>query len=265
MSQLFLEWRTTLVASLLPAASRLRLIRLLIAVCACFIVQQAGVQAQIVDWTNTTGTPNPWYDAGANWAGVLAPDANETARFNLPDNYEVWWDSTTASTTPVIGFLNVPAGEVTFRNNGRDEQYELTILGSGGNGSLSDFSISGSTTTLTNRGLHLHSLGGAQLLDGGTLTLDGSHAQGARLTVAGRTGFRVDGNLNVEAGGVVSNTYSYVGQESDSTGVATVSGDGSQWNISGWLDIGHLGTGTLFIEAGGVVNSTWDYISVQRA
>jgi T5SS/PEP-CTERM-associated repeat protein len=253
-------------AWMLPAKSPCRLIRLLIAACTFFIVQQADVQAQIVDWTNTTGTPNPWYDDGSNWAGGVAPDPNETARFDLPDNYEVWWDSTTVSTTPEVGFLDIAAGDVTFRNNGRDEQYELTILGSGVNGSFSDFSISGSTTTLTNRGLHLHSLGGAQLLDGGTLTLDGSHAQGARLTVDEYTaiqryaGFQVDGNLNVEGGGVVSNSRGYVGYDSGSTGYALVSGAGSQWNNSNYLYIGYKGTGTLNVEAGGVVNNKTGYI-----
>ena len=39
-----------------------------------------------------------------------------------------------------------------------------------------------------------------------------------------------DGTLNVAAGGVVSNTTGYIGFNSDSTGVAMVTGSGSQWN-----------------------------------
>jgi fibronectin-binding autotransporter adhesin len=55
------------------------------------------------------------------------------------------------------------------------------------------------------------------------------------------------------AGGVVSNTDGYIGYSSSSTGAATVSGSGSQWNNSGTLYAGFLGSGTLNIEAGGVV------------
>ena len=217
-------------------------------------------QAQIVDWTNTTGTPNPWYDVGSNWVGGVAPDPNEIARFNQAATYEVWWDNTTALTTPEVKFLDVPAGEVTFLNNGGGVQHEFTILGSGGDGSLSDFSISGSSTTLTNRGLHLHSLGAAQITDGGTFILDGSHAQGAKLSVDGLDGIQVDGNLNVEAGGLVSNTYGLIGHITGSTGIATVTGSGSQWNTLVSLFVGHNSNGKLNVEAGGVVSNARGFI-----
>jgi T5SS/PEP-CTERM-associated repeat protein len=44
------------------------------------------------------------------------------------------------------------------------------------------------------------------------------------------------------------------------TGVATVTGAGSQWNISGSLSVGSGGHATLNVEAGGVVNNTDGYI-----
>ena len=68
------------------------------------------------------------------------------------------------------------------------------------------------------------------------------------------------GTLNVESGGVVSSTYGYIGAQSGSTGVATVTGAGSQWNNSGSLSVGQSGSGTLNVEVGGVVSNTYGYI-----
>ncbi|MGA1129991.1 MAG: hypothetical protein ACO3XN_07995, partial [Chthoniobacterales bacterium] len=65
-------------------------------------------------------------------------------------------------------------------------------------------------------------------------------------------GYYGTGTLNVEAGGVVSNTGGVIGNATNSTGVATVTGSGSQWNNSSSLYVGYSGTGTLNVEAGGV-------------
>jgi fibronectin-binding autotransporter adhesin len=48
----------------------------------------------------------------------------------------------------------------------------------------------------------------------------------------------------------------YIGLNSDSTGVATVTGSGSMWTNSQWLIVGNSGNGTLNIEAGGLVSNT---------
>ena len=50
-------------------------------------------QAQIVDWTNTTGTPDPWYHDGMNWSGGNIPGPNQTANFDQAATYEVWWNN----------------------------------------------------------------------------------------------------------------------------------------------------------------------------
>ncbi len=220
---------------------------------------QTGL-AQTIDWANTSGTPNPWYQVDGNWTGGVAPGSTETARFDQAGSYEVWWDGDTVSTAPEVEFLEVLDGEVTFLNNGGTGQHELTILGSGGVGSFDDLSIAGSSTTLTNRGLHLRSLGGAQITDGGTVTLDGSHAEGAMLSVDGAVGFQIDGNLNVEAGSLMSNTLGYVGLSPGSTGVATVTGTGSEWNNSSDLYVGLFGNGTLNVEADGLVSNSTGYL-----
>ena len=62
------------------------------------------------------------------------------------------------------------------------------------------------------------------------------------------------GTLNIESGGVVTNTIGYLGNSSNSVGTATVAGAGSAWNNSSSLYMGRYGgKGTLNIESGGVV------------
>ncbi len=219
-----------------------------------------ATQAQTIDWINPTGEPSPYFELDDNWAGGAVPTASQTARFNLAATYEVWWDPFTGDRA--VGFLNVRQGNVIFDNRELTafRQYLLMINGSGGAGSFSDFSISGAGTTLTNRGLHLQSLGGGEIITGATLTLDGSDPNGAKLTVNGGTGFDVSGILNVQAGGIFDNTTGYIGRLSGTSGNATVSGSGSQWNNSGGLyigsDAGVGGSGTLTIADSGLVDVT---------
>ena len=63
------------------------------------------------------------------------------------------------------------------------------------------------------------------------------------------------GTLEVEASGVVSDVYGYIGYHSDSTGIATVAGTDSRWNTTFSLRVGHNGAGTLNVESGGVVSN----------
>ena len=68
------------------------------------------------------------------------------------------------------------------------------------------------------------------------------------------------GTLNVDAGSMVSNTQGYIGRNVGSTGQATVTGPGSQWNNTSWLSVGHGGYGTLNVESGGVVSNSTGFI-----
>jgi T5SS/PEP-CTERM-associated repeat protein len=63
------------------------------------------------------------------------------------------------------------------------------------------------------------------------------------------------GTLIIAAGGQVSGTTGGVGDNSGSTGTATVTGIGSKWICSSYLSVGNSGYGTLNIEAGGQVSS----------
>ena len=69
-----------------------------------------------------------------------------------------------------------------------------------------------------------------------------------------------DGILNVKAGGVVSSSTGRIGDQSSSTGKATVTGSHSQWNNSDRLVVGRSGDGTLIVEAEGVVSNSLSLI-----
>ena len=208
-----------------------------------------------VQWTNTASS-DAYYENNANWSDEMAPSATEQAHFDQLETYQVWWDASTVSTAPEVGTFEVLQGGVTFLNKAADTQYLYTINGAD---AFADFSISGASTLVTISGLHFKSLGGGQIVGGATLTLDGSHAQGSQLTMAGSTGFDVSGNLILNAGAILASTDGFIGYLSDSSGNATVTGSGSAWNNSGSLYVGGTptavgGSGSLTIAESGLVD-----------
>ena len=94
-------------------------------------------------------------------------------------------------------------------------------------------------------GYNLGSTGAATISGTGSQWTDGL------LLYVGRYG---SGRLHVEAGGRVSNKYSYLGYFRGSTGEATITGIGSQWTNSGSLVVGPYGSGSLSITNGGLVS-----------
>lgn len=95
----------------------------------------------------------------------------------------------------------------------------------------------------------------------GTLTVKGA---GSGLTTdLLRVGQGGTGTMRVESGAVVTTRsgpglnsgIGRIGVNAGSSGSATVTGAGSQWNITSEIDVGSGGTGTLMVEAAGVVRS----------
>lgn len=106
---------------------------------------------------------------------------------------------------------------------------------------------------------------GRQATGTGTVTVSGAGAQwtsGPGLSV-GNFG---NGTLNITNGGrVTSTTNSYIAVAAGSTGAATVSGAGSQWNTTSDLRVGNTGNGTLQITGGAVVSNTLGYVGFDPA
>ena len=99
---------------------------------------------------------------------------------------------------------------------------------------------------------------GLSLGNGATGTLQVS--SGANTLTAGtlNVGFSGpgSGNLAISGGGVVTDSFAYLGATAGSVGNATVSGASSQWNVSTQFLVGDNGQGTLSIQNGAVVTST---------
>jgi T5SS/PEP-CTERM-associated repeat protein len=64
------------------------------------------------------------------------------------------------------------------------------------------------------------------------------------------------GSFRIDGGSVYSSGAVSIGQNQSAFGVVTVTGDGSQWNISGSADVGSAGMGQLNILDGAIVNLT---------
>ncbi len=63
------------------------------------------------------------------------------------------------------------------------------------------------------------------------------------------------GELRVDGGSQIESNFSWIGNQSGSTGIVTVDGIGSTWTNSSSLDIGDYGSGTLNITGGGAVSN----------
>ncbi len=99
----------------------------------------------------------------------------------------------------------------------------------------------------------------------GTVTVDGSSSTWTN-TYGLYVGCEGQGTLNIINGGSVSN-YSggRIGEETGSTGVVTVDGNGSTWANYGNIVVGYHGQGTLNITDGGTVSSESSYLGYYSA
>ena len=79
------------------------------------------------------------------------------------------------------------------------------------------------------------------------LNVDGSGSMGA--------GCSGSGTMQISNGVVIESNGGYLGYQSGSSGVATVSGIGSKWTNSSTLYVGLNGSGTLVIANGGLVRN----------
>ena len=103
-----------------------------------------------------------------------------------------------------------------------------------------------------------HDLTQTLILDGPgqniTVNLD---ADGSRSMGAGYSG---NGSMHISDGRTVQSTDGYLGHQSGSNGIVTVSGIGSTWANSDNLHVGFSGDGALDITDGGAVSNTNCYI-----
>ncbi|MHC4717843.1 MAG: hypothetical protein ACYS5V_12795, partial [Planctomycetota bacterium] len=115
--------------------------------------------------------------------------------------------------------------------------------------------IGSGTLGITNGGYVVNGQGyiGFRSASTGAVTV---HGPGSRWTntASFHIGYGGSGALNITGGGrVLSQTHSYIGYSSGSTGHVTVDGAGSKWTTWRNLHVGHGGSGSLNITNGGEV------------
>ena len=126
------------------------------------------------------------------------------------------------------------------------------IVGYNGNGTLSILEGGLVTSAYLLIGSFAGSTGAAEVIGEGSHWKNyvGLDAQGTSLDV-GRQG---TGTLTIAEGGRVTSQKGVIGSATGSSGDVVVSGDGSLWENSHYMNIGLLGRGTLTISDGGVVD-----------
>lgn len=205
-----------------------------------FAVLPAGAQTAQT-WNGNTSTD--WF-TGTNWDSGSVPSAG-------PPQDSVTLDTVTPSPTVASGTaLGYSAIDLSNLNVGFTGTGSLTV----NNGA--SFTVTNGNAVIGGDllGIAGSSANGSVLLDGAgtTFTVTGTPPTNGMLVVGGSG----TGAFTVQNGAVVSTVDSYVGHLAGSTGTATVTGTGSQWNNSGSSTVGNLGTGVFNVLNGADVTVT---------
>ncbi|MEM0965653.1 MAG: autotransporter-associated beta strand repeat-containing protein [Verrucomicrobiota bacterium] len=208
-----------------------------------------------------------------------APNPNAVGTVTVTGDGSQWNNSGDLSIgNSGTGTLDVLLGGLVSSRNGllgADNLATGTVLVSGTDsqsGTPSQWTITENLTvgdqgqgTLTVSGGGVVSSGSATLADKngstGTVNVNGAGSQWSNtgVLVVGDLG---NGTLNISDSGVVSSGSGTLGRAQNSsgqlvtgTGVVTVTGSGSEWNVDNALRVGQSGTGQLDILQGGAVTS----------
>jgi fibronectin-binding autotransporter adhesin len=163
------------------------------------------------------------------------------------------------------GFLNVLEG-ATFSSElaeigfGNDSRGEVIVQGQGSSWNSGNLSVGGGGVGV------LNIIDGASASSAAVRIGDAAAAEGyAGLAGVGSTwsttgalhvGYFGEASLSIHSGATVQNaSHAYVGYQLGSSGLMTVTGPGSKWQVDGGLNVGVAGIGTLQIRDGAEVIS----------
>ncbi len=130
--------------------------------------------------------------------------------------------------------------------------------------SLGTFAFNGGTLTVS---------GGTYTQTAGALTISGTNnptfvlaggttTSGVQAIFLGAASGQ-SGNLSILGGSTLTSGESVLGNTVGSTGSATITGTGSNWNLPGGvLTVGESGSGTLTISNGGTVSSDYGFVGI---
>ena len=239
-----------------------------------------GVSGTGTTWTNSgtlyvgysgTGTLRVLNGAlvSSSGGGIIGSQSGSTGIATVTGNGSTWTNGGNLSVgTSGTGTLVITSGGAVSDLNGYAGygagSGSVTVSGSGSeweNGSDLQIANSGTGSLLITNGGGVSDSSGYIGLNGGTgmaiVTGSGSAWTSSNEFFVGESG---TGTLLVTSGGALSSGSgnAYFGDQAGSTGLAIVSGAGSQWTTGGDIYIGYSGTGTLAINGASVSDAdTW--------
>lgn len=167
------------------------------------------------------------------------------------------------------GVMTVSAGGRVSSQNGYvgtsyvgGQTSSMTVTGSGSSWQVTGDIVAGYDTNAS---------GSISIADGATVTAGGQgmlgHTAGssgtatvdhASWSVGGdfNVGWHGTGNLTIQNGGSLNSNRSYIGNESDGSGTALVTGTGSSWTTTGNLYVGAGGNGTMTVADAATVTAS---------
>ena len=203
-----------------------------------------------------------------NKYGYIGTDSNSTGSVTVDGSGSTWLndgelrigvygngtlsitnDGAVTSEHSYIGYLSNSSGEVSVDGNSTWTHDEDLFVGYYGNGVLS-ITNGG---TVRNQGYKDDTKIAHSPASTGKVTVDGAGSTWINDGLV--IGAQGNGFLSVSNGGFVTNTYGYIGDDSNSIGSVTVDGNGSTWANDWQLVVGAPGNGTLSISNGGTVTT----------
>lgn len=220
----------------------------------------------VVDYVDGVTTANSIViDSDTTQFQVLTGSATQSgviSEANGPRQFEKIGDGELVLTADNTwtGQTNVFQGTLTFDGGSLDTSRNVFVGGNNGE----DGALIIRNGAAVSNGAGLIGTGGLNASDGTvTVTGAGSTWTNSSDLIVGRN--LSDGTLTIENGGVVSSAAGTIGFSPDSTGVVTVTGEGSTWENSGSLRVGSAGASTLTITEGGAVSNTDSFIAFSPA
>jgi T5SS/PEP-CTERM-associated repeat protein len=211
------------------------------------------------DWTNTSGG---FFQTTTNWDPAGVPGSADRAIFDLNTNYNVTFFGGATNSR-----LLVSDDQVTFNLAG--SQYNLTNTGSTSLiVGLAGIAVGAAGQLyLTNNGtlscVSAEIGRSAQFGIGGTGTIGVTNNSTLRISQVFAIGSSRPGNLIVNSGGDVVGSINTIGQ--DAVGSASISGAGSTWTNTNWIDVGGGAAGSISITAAAQVSDDFATVGVGAA
>ena len=217
--------------------NRTLLLTVLTAVLAVMPFSNNLIAQDTHNWTNTTGSPGPFFDVGGNWDLGDAPGPTDNAIFDQNATYEVHWDDITGDRT--VSRTSVLAGDVSIINL-IGSQFTLT--------NTSFLEVFNGNLTVDGLGVEASQL----FVNQGTLTLDGSVSD---LITTGSANINDGGFMNINNGATVTTGAGLVANNTGAECQVNIDGAGSELHVTGPLNVGFGAQGQVNVTGGATLRS----------